>query len=229
MKKIDKNYKILVTPDQSKKIQEICLSQKIGWGHANEFKIQYTNEQHLFIFEFCGRYNMYFCGNDNEYGFGQSPIIQIDADEFIKMYSDDSDSSTETEEIALEISKELLSEVLNLKVASHSLLNKLNNSFDITYMPLEDNPYTRSMTISINDFFFMCKEWAMNKGCQIISGISDEPAYRKQNEKAYAHIRYYTEDENGNGEYEDTYIMANTEAEAVIKASEYILKELNEN
>ena len=52
----------------------------------------------------------------------------------------------------LEVSKELLSEVLNLKVVSHGLLNKLNNSFDITYMPLEDDPYTRSMPININDF-----------------------------------------------------------------------------
>ena len=45
----------------------------------------------------------------------------------------------------LEVSKELLSEVLNLKVVSHGLFNKSNNSFDITYMQLKDNPYTRSM------------------------------------------------------------------------------------
>ena len=75
-------------------------------------------------------------------------------------------------------------------------------------------------------FFFDCKEWAMNKGYQIISGLSDEPAYRRNDEKAYAQIRYYTEDENGNGDYEDKYFMANTEVEAVIKASEYILKEI---
>ena len=65
----------------------------------------------------------------------------------------------------------------------------------------------------------------MNKEYQIISGLSDEPAYRKQDEKAYAQIRYYTEDEFGNGEYEELYFMANTEIEAVFKASEYILKE----
>ena len=70
-----------------------------------------------------------------------------------------------------------------------------------------------------------CKEWAMSKGYQIISGLSDEPAYRKQDEKAYAQLRYYTEDENGNGDYEDKYFMANTEVEAVTKASEYILKD----
>jgi hypothetical protein len=129
----------------------------------------------------------------------------------------------------LKISKELLSEVLKLEVISHSLLNKLTNNFHIAYIPLEDSLYTRSMTNNINDFFFHCKEWAMSKGYQIISGLSDEPAYREQDEKAYAQIRYYFEDEFGNGDYEDMYFMANTEIEAVIKASEYILKKINEN
>ena len=50
---------------------------------------------------------------------------------------------------------------------------------------------------------------------------------RWQNEKAYTKINYYYEDEIGNRKYKDTYIMANTEVEAVIKASEYVLKELN--
>ena len=128
----------------------------------------------------------------------------------------------------LKISKELLSEVLKLYAVSHSLLNKLTNSFNVTYNPLENHPYTKSMPINIYEFAFMCKQWAISKGYQIISGFSDEPAYRKQDEKAYAQIRYYTEDEFGNGEYEELYFMANTEIEAVIKASEYILKELNE-
>lgn len=69
----------------------------------------------------------------------------------------------------------------------------------------------------------------MNKGYQIISGLSDEPAHRKQDEKAYAKVNYYSEDEIGNREYKDMYFMASTEIEAVVKASEYILKEINEN
>lgn len=80
---------------------------------------------------------------------------------------------------------------------------------------------------SINDFFFDCKEWAMDKGFQIISGLSDEPAYREQDEKAYAKINYYIEDEIGSREYKDMYIMSNTEVEAVIKASEYIFKAIS--
>ena len=75
----------------------------------------------------------------------------------------------------------------------------------------------------------LCKYWAMSKGYQIISGPSDEPAYRKQDEKAYAKINYYSEDEIGNREFNLLYFMANTEVEAVIKASEYVLREINEN
>ena len=120
----------------------------------------------------------------------------------------------------MKISKELVSEIFKLNICEAYIENNILY-FDMG-LPL-------IQSINLYEFVHRCKEWAMNKGYQIISGPSDEPAYRKQNEKAYAHIRYYTEDENGNGEYEDTYIMANTEAEAVIKASEYILKELNEN
>ena len=129
----------------------------------------------------------------------------------------------------LKISKELLSEVLNLKVVKHSLYNELHHSCNITYMQSEDSLKSSWMPINVYEFTFKnLKQWAISKGYQIISGFSDEPAYRKQDEKAYAQIRYYTEDEFGNGEYEELYFMANTEIEAVFKASEYILKELNE-
>lgn len=79
---------------------------------------------------------------------------------------------------------------------------------------------------SINDFFFDCKEWAMNKGFQIISGLSDEPAYRPQDETAYSKVLWY-EGDDIHREYKDIYFMANTEVEAVIKASEYVLNKIN--
>lgn len=82
--------------------------------------------------------------------------------------------------------------------------------------------------INLYIFFFDCKEWAMSKGYQIISGLSDEPAYRKHDEKAYAKVLWY-EGDDIHREYKDMYFMANTEVEAVIKASEYVLKELSEN
>lgn len=122
----------------------------------------------------------------------------------------------------LKISKELLGEVLGYEV--DAFLGISENEIDYTCCRDKNIGY-EDISINIYEFVFKCKEWAMDKGYQIISGLSDEPAYRKQDEKAYAQIRYYTEDENGNGEYEEMYFMANTEVEAVIKASEYILKE----
>ena len=127
----------------------------------------------------------------------------------------------------LKISAELLSEVLKLEVVKHSLYNELHKSFNITYMQSEDSLKSSWMPINVYEFTFKCKEWAMSKGYQIISGLSDEPAYRKQDEKAYAKVLWY-EGDDVHREYKDMYFMANTEIEALIKASEYVLKEINE-
>ena len=118
----------------------------------------------------------------------------------------------------IEINEDLLSEVLELK-----RIDKIYIEDNILYF------CELNKGINIYELAHKCKEWAMNKGFQIISGLSDEPAYRSSDEKAYAKINYYSEDEIGNREYKDMYFMANTEVEAVIKASEYILKEINEN
>ena len=115
----------------------------------------------------------------------------------------------------LKISKELFNEVTDSKC--HEVFIK--DEFIIAHSNLG------MKMVNIYEFVFMCKQWAISKGFQIISGFSDEQIYRKQDEKAYAQIRYYTEDEFGNGEYEELYFMSNTEIEAVFKASEYILKE----
>lgn len=76
-------------------------------------------------------------------------------------------------------------------------------------------------------FSSKCKEWAMNKGYQIISGLADEPAHRRSDKKAYAKINHYYGDSIDNLKYKYKIIIANTEVEAVIKASEYVLKETN--
>lgn len=124
----------------------------------------------------------------------------------------------------LKISKELLNEVLKLEVVKHSLYNELHKSFNITYMQSEDSLKSSWMPINIYEFTFKCKEWAINKGYQIISGLSDEPAYRSSDEKAYAKINHYSGDSIDNLKCKYKIIMANTEVEAVIKASEYVLK-----
>ena len=111
--------------------------------------------------------------------------------------------------------KELLSEVLELK------------RIDEIY--IEDNIlYFCELNKGINTYELAhkCKEWAMNKGFQIISGLSDEPAYRKQDEKAYTKVLWY-EGDDIHREYKDMYFMANTEVEAIIKASEYVLKAIS--
>lgn len=117
------------------------------------------------------------------------------------------------------ISKELLKEVLEINDIAHIQKKGKNELFISRFK----NP---ALIINFYELAHKCKEWAMNKGFQIISGLSDEPAYRKQDEKAYVKINYYTEDEIGNREYKDMYFMANTEIEAIIKASEYVLKEI---
>ena len=123
----------------------------------------------------------------------------------------------------LKISKELFNEVLGYEV--DAFLGISENEIDYTCCRDKNIGY-EDISINIYEFAYLnLKQWAVGKGFQIISGFSDEQIYRKQDEKAYAQIRYYTEDEFGNGEYEELYFMANTEIEAVFKASEYILKE----
>ena len=127
----------------------------------------------------------------------------------------------------LEISKELLSEVLNLKVVSHSLLNKLNNSFDITYMQLKDNPYTRSMPINIYEFAFKCKEWILNQKNKDCFYIADQFSLNIESQMGV--IKYFWCVLLKNNSRVSPEFKADSEIEAIIKACEYILKEINEN
>ena len=123
----------------------------------------------------------------------------------------------------IEISRELFDNVFEGCVFNYVKDDVIHYSQPCIFM---EGSWVESET-SINDFFFDCKEWAMNKGYQIISGLSDEPAYRPKDERAYSKVLWY-EGDDIHREYKDMYFMANTEVEAVIKASEYILKELNE-
>ena len=76
----------------------------------------------------------------------------------------------------LEVSKELLSEVLNLKVVSHGLFNKSNNSFNITYMQSEDSLKSSWMPINIYEFAYLnLKQWAKLKNVFDKIDWSEEP------------------------------------------------------
>ena len=124
--------------------------------------------------------------------------------------------------ISIEISRELVSAVLGLNVVYTESCEHRDGIVgiwtDINSKPIEE--------INIYEFAFKCKEWAINKGYQIISGLSDEPAYRSSDEKAYAKINHYSGDSIDNLKCKYKIIMANTEVEAVINASEYALKEI---
>ena len=112
----------------------------------------------------------------------------------------------------LEISKELLSEVLKLEVVKHSLFNKSNNSFNITYMQSEDSLKSSWMPINIYEFAFKCKEWAFKNKYKIQSQIN-------ASNKGHSHITKKNDDCWAKGFFE------NTEIEAIIKACEWILEQ----
>ncbi len=118
----------------------------------------------------------------------------------------------------LKISKELLSEVMGVQIFKCFVNNGICSYHDEYFYK----------DINIYEFVHLnLKQWAMNKGFQIISGLSDEPAHRRSGEKAYAKINHYYGEGIDNLEYKYKIIKANTETEAVIKASEYVLKEIN--
>lgn len=105
----------------------------------------------------------------------------------------------------LNISNELLSNVLFMEVYSNSL------SFDSIIfecsLPLKQK-------VSLYKFAFLCKEWALTKGYKIQSQLNSE-------NKGHSHISKISENEWAKGFFKDT------EVEAIIKACEWILKEQN--
>lgn len=112
----------------------------------------------------------------------------------------------------LKISKELLSEVLKLEVVKHSLYNKRNNTFNITYMQSDDSLKSRWMPINICEFAFKCKEWAYSTYGIMIQSY---PYCGKGRADAIKGLEI------------DEVFKENTELEAIIEACEWILKEQN--
>ena len=44
-----KNIKLKVTPEQSRKVQEICFSKGVFWGGVRRTPVQYTEAPYLYI------------------------------------------------------------------------------------------------------------------------------------------------------------------------------------
>jgi hypothetical protein len=104
----------------------------------------------------------------------------------------------------LKISKELLSEVLNLNI---TYIERCNNS--IVY---KVSVYDREEEVNIYEFVFKCKEWALTKGYFIYS--TNELSFIKT-------FSLETIETFSNGK--------DTEIECILKACEWVLKEINEN
>ena len=115
----------------------------------------------------------------------------------------------------LKISKELLSEVLKMEVVKHSLLNKSNKSFNVTYMQSEDSLKSSWTPVNIYEFAFKCKEWVLNKGYSQLSGKDD--IYEKG-------LGFVCSIGSTTLLIKDFY--AGTEVEAIVKACTHIFNDL---
>lgn len=104
----------------------------------------------------------------------------------------------------MKISKELLSEVLKLNI---TYTERCNNS--IVY---KISVYDREEEVNIYELAHKCKEWAFNKGYSISIHQSEISGYI-----AEIHCGWSVTD-----------FHSRFEPEAIIKACEWVLKELNE-
>lgn len=109
------------------------------------------------------------------------------------------------------ISKELLSEVLGVKVKEIRWFKpeKSELQFDVE----EDNDYT---TINIHELAHKCKEWVTNKGYGIDSGYGSTA----KKTRTYSSCCLYLDTTGCASEY----FKSATEPEAVFKACEWIME-----
>ena len=124
------------------------------------------------------------------------------------------------------ISKELLSEVLNASIYYMEMQSK-----NIIVHYDKGMPLMYDDSINIYELAHKCKEWALIRGYSLLSGrpiVRDEEGTQVFN---YWYNCYIWEiDENSiDSPTQNTKIETNseTEPEAIIKACEYVLKELN--
>ena len=114
----------------------------------------------------------------------------------------------------LEISKELIIKVMDIKYPFSDV--QLNNN--ILSWWREDVYFEEKVKINIYEFAYKCKVWVFNKYKIYLSSELGEDSEISLFWTANFKIKK-----------ENKSFYGDTEIEAVIKASEYILKELNEN
>ena len=114
----------------------------------------------------------------------------------------------------MEISKELLSEVLSIKVFTEISENDYGKNNILVYWEF-DGYHNHCRNINIYELANKCKEWAYSQGYILFSKI------RLSSSLASCYF-----DVMGKHDYEDSYhndFRAETESEAIFKACEWIL------
>lgn len=104
------------------------------------------------------------------------------------------------------ITKDLFEAVFGVKIMVLSIVGRRNSKF-IQYA----YGYAGVHTLSVNDFFFMCKDWVLNKNLSLISGRYGLPYQH------FCEISEPLDEDNINILYSDS------EQQAVFDACEWIL------
>ena len=123
----------------------------------------------------------------------------------------------------MEISKELLSEVLSIKVFTEISENDYGKNNILVYWEF-DGYHNHCRNINIYELAKKCKEWAYTNKYRLSSGqhrlnTKQEHYINNQIASYFCSVYYITNDDS------DIQIDANTEPEAIIKACEWILEQ----
>lgn len=122
-KMIKQNIKMRVTPEQSKRVQEICFANGIGWRSGNEVVLS-IDKPFLFIDE----YISFMCEEEEEEDFLKDENEEVSAELFIRTNGTCEDESTlNDDDIAriLKASEDQPREYLKQKIVNlHDQLNK---------------------------------------------------------------------------------------------------------
>ncbi|WP_323586046.1 hypothetical protein [Aliarcobacter butzleri] len=118
----------------------------------------------------------------------------------------------------VKISKELVSAVLQIDIKDISIIGSTLNYTIPNHETEEDGELVYidlGQNINIYEFAFKCKEWALDQNCCIRSYIL------KQEKKGRTKLEYHYLANMPSEVFEE-----DTEVEAIIKACEWILKEI---
>ena len=124
---IKQSIKMRVTPEQSKKVQEICFENGIYWGREKE--LQYINEPFLFVDE-----RISFMDIEQEMNFLEQLSEEVSAELFIRTNGTCVESETPTKFISTEEFDQMLQQKTTTNymvfVEGKSTPKKVHDSYD---------------------------------------------------------------------------------------------------